>query len=57
MPEHKSMTEEISGLIERVTFHNDESGFCFLRVRARGAARRDNGHPGRVAFGPPPANG
>ena len=30
------MTEEISGLIERVTFHNDESGFCVLRVRARG---------------------
>jgi hypothetical protein len=27
-PEHKSMTEEISGLIERVTFHNDESGFA-----------------------------
>jgi exodeoxyribonuclease V alpha subunit len=35
-PEHKSMTEEISGLIERVTFHNDESGFCVLRVRVRG---------------------
>ena len=36
MPEHKPMTEEISGLIERVTFHNDESGFCVLRVRTRG---------------------
>ena len=36
IPEHKSMTEEISGLIERVTFHNDESGFCVLRVRTRG---------------------
>ena len=35
-PEHKSTTEEISGLIERVTFHNDESGFCVLRVRVRG---------------------
>ena len=23
-------------VIERVTFHNDESGFCVLRVRARG---------------------
>ena len=30
------MTEEISGLIERVTFHNDEGGFCVLRVRVRG---------------------
>jgi exodeoxyribonuclease V alpha subunit len=39
IPEHKSMTEEISGLIERVTFHNDESGFCVLRVKTPG--RRD----------------
>ena len=30
------MTEEISGLIERVTFHNDESGFCVLRVKTQG---------------------
>jgi len=35
-PEHKSVTEEISGLIERVTFHNDESGFCVLRVKTPG---------------------
>jgi tetratricopeptide (TPR) repeat protein len=27
-----------SGVIERVTFHNDDSGFCVLRVKARGAA-------------------
>ncbi|HEX8801868.1 MAG TPA: helix-hairpin-helix domain-containing protein, partial [Terriglobales bacterium] len=26
-------TEEISGLIERVTFHNSENGFCVLRVK------------------------
>ena len=36
IPERRPVTEEISGLIERVTFHNDESGFCVLRVRARG---------------------
>ena len=35
-PERKPVTEEISGLIERVTFHNDESGFCVLRVKTRG---------------------
>lgn len=35
-PERRSAAEEISGVIERVTFHNDESGFCVLRVRARG---------------------
>ena len=36
IPEHRPTTEEISGLIERVTFHSDESGFCVLRVKARG---------------------
>ena len=30
------MTEEISGVIERVTFHNDDSGFCVLRVKTKG---------------------
>src|SRR6185369_4992748 len=30
-------TEEVlAGLVERVTFHNDDSGFCVLRVKARG---------------------
>ncbi len=28
--------EQLSGLIERVTFHSDESGFCVLRVKAKG---------------------
>jgi len=36
IPERRPATEEISGVIERVTFHNDESGFCILRVKARG---------------------
>jgi exodeoxyribonuclease V alpha subunit len=35
-PERRPATEQISGLIERVTFHNDESGFCVLRVKAKG---------------------
>jgi exodeoxyribonuclease V alpha subunit len=30
IPERRQATEEISGLIERVTFHNDENGFCVL---------------------------
>src|SRR5437660_6920840 len=29
-------TEVLAGLVERVTFHNDENGFCVLRVKARG---------------------
>jgi len=36
VPERKPVTEEISGLIERVTFRNDESGFCLLRVKTPG---------------------
>src|SRR5208283_5818794 len=36
IPERRPATEQISGLIERVTFHNDESGFCVLRVKVRG---------------------
>ena len=28
--------EALAGLVERVTFHNSESGFCVLRVKARG---------------------
>ena len=29
-------TENLAGLVERVVFHNPESGFCVLRVTARG---------------------
>jgi exodeoxyribonuclease V alpha subunit len=31
-----SAQEVLAGLVERVTFHNEESGFCVLRVKARG---------------------
>src|SRR5262252_8931569 len=36
LPERRAATEEISGLIERVTFHNEDSGFCVLRVKTPG---------------------
>ena len=29
-------TEVLAGLVERVTFHNPENGFCVLRLKARG---------------------
>ena len=33
----KASTQEVlAGLVERVTFHNEENGFCVLRTRARG---------------------
>src|SRR3954447_3492400 len=28
--------EALAGLVERVTYHNPENGFCVLRVKARG---------------------
>ena len=28
--------EVLAGLVERVTFHNPETGFCVLRIKARG---------------------
>ena len=31
-----SSTEVLAGLVDRVTFHNSDSGFCVLRVKARG---------------------
>ena len=45
--------EVLGGLVERVSFHGDESGFCVLRVQARG--HRDLvtvvGHAATVAAG------
>lgn len=32
----ESATEVLAGLVERVTFHNEENGFAVLRVKARG---------------------
>jgi len=28
--------EQLSGSIERVTFHSEQSGFCVLRVKVKG---------------------
>ena len=45
--------EHLGGLIERVTFHNADNGFCVLRVKVRG--RRDLvtvvGHAALVSAG------
>ena len=31
---HPSLTEHLSGLVERITYHNPETGYCVLRVKA-----------------------
>src|ERR1700740_2767407 len=56
MPEAPRMstpTEVLAGLVDRVTFHNSENGFCVLRVKARG--QRDLitlvGHAAMIAAG------
>jgi exodeoxyribonuclease V alpha subunit len=36
-PQPEPSTQEVlAGLVERVTYHNPENGFCVLRARARG---------------------
>jgi exodeoxyribonuclease V alpha subunit len=36
-PQPEPSTQEVlAGLIERVTYHNEENGFCVLRIAARG---------------------
>ncbi len=35
-PQPRTPSEEIAGLVERVTFFNEESGFAVLRVKVRG---------------------
>ena len=35
-PETETRTEALAGLVDRVTFHNADNGFCVLRVKARG---------------------
>jgi exodeoxyribonuclease V alpha subunit len=35
-PKAETHTEVLAGLVDRVTFHNSENGFCVLRVKVRG---------------------
>ena len=35
-PERSAPTAQLSGVIERVTFFNEETGFCVLRIKAPG---------------------
>jgi exodeoxyribonuclease V alpha subunit len=52
-PRSSTPTEVLAGLVERVTFHNEENSFCVLRVKARG--QRDLitvlGHAAMIAAG------
>jgi len=52
-PTAETRTENLAGLVERVTFHNEENGFCVLRLKAR--AQRDLitviGHAAMISAG------
>jgi exodeoxyribonuclease V alpha subunit len=41
--------EVLAGLVERVTYHNPENGFCVLRVKARGHRDELRMNPGDAA--------
>src|SRR5262249_8407799 len=45
--------EALAGLVERVTFHNAENGFCVLRTKARGHRELVTvvGHSATIAAG------
>ena len=51
--QESSTREVLASLVERVTFHNAENGFCVLRIKARG--HRDLitvvGHAAAIAAG------
>jgi len=34
--QHPTRTEDLRGLVERVTFHSEDTGFCVLQVKVRG---------------------
>ena len=36
LPVNDEQREVLAGLVERVTFHNEENGFCVLRVKTNG---------------------
>ena len=52
-PSENQTHEVLAGLVERVTYHNVENGFCVLRAKARG--HRDVvtvvGHAATIAAG------
>ena len=50
---NEGSTEVLAGLVERVTFHNQDTGFCVLRLKAR--SHRDlvttSGHAAMISAG------
>jgi ATP-dependent exoDNAse (exonuclease V) alpha subunit len=51
--ERASTQEVLAGLVERVTYHNTENGFCVIRIKARGYRELVTavGHAAAIAAG------
>ena len=59
-PKPSTGTQVLAGLVDRVTFYNADSGFCVLRVKARGqrdpiTASTTKASPGTSVTGAPPS--
>jgi exodeoxyribonuclease V alpha subunit len=52
-PAGSSTGEVLAGIVERVTFHNAENGFCVIRIKARGHRELVTavGHAATIAAG------
>src|ERR1700684_882575 len=52
-PSENQTQEALAGLVERVTYHNAENGFCVLRAKARGHRELVTvvGHAATIAAG------
>src|SRR5689334_15593667 len=52
-PETALQQEALAGVVERVTFHNPENGFCVLRAKVRGHRELVTvvGHSAAIAAG------
>ena len=50
---HASGDEVLAGVVERVTYHNEDTGFCVLRIKARGHRELITvvGHAAAIAAG------
>ena len=40
IPTSPTELKSLNGLVERVTYHNPENGYCVLRVKVRGLRER-----------------
>jgi hypothetical protein len=51
-PQPELSTQEVlAGLVERVTYHNSENGFCVLARQSQRHKHEAESNPGPITFG------